>query len=318
MPIIELKNITKTYQGKVVLDKISLALSRGAFYTLIGSSGAGKTTLLRLINGLVKPDSGAIFMDGKDIAKSDLIELRRNIGYVIQSIGLFPHMTIYDNINYVPSLSKEGKALRRERVQELIRLVGMQETDLLKYPSQLSGGQKQRVGVARALAGNPDIVLMDEPFGAVDDITRHHLQDEILAIHEKLGNTIIFVTHDIEEAIKLGTRIIILNEGKIEQIGTKNDIIFFPKNDFVREFLGDKNYIAYLTTTKIGDVCDPVMETLSCYPVIASEKPIIEGLRRILNGETDILAVSDKDGRIIGRYDLSCDKHLRNSSSKKG
>jgi len=316
MPIIELKNITKAYQGKLVLNDISLSISRGEFTTLIGSSGAGKTTLLRLINGLVKPDFGSVQVDGKDIAKSDLISLRRNIGYVIQSIGLFPHMTIYDNINYVPSLSRDGRALRRERVHELISLVGMQESDLLKYPSQLSGGQKQRVGVARALAASPDIILMDEPFGAVDDITRHHLQDEILSIHAKLGKTIVFVTHDIEEAIKLGTRIIILNQGKIEQMGTKNDIIFYPKNDFVSEFLGNKNYVAYLTTTKIGDVCDPIREDLSCYPVISSEKPIIEGLRRIMNGEADALAVCNQEHQIIGKYDLGCDKRLRASCSK--
>ncbi len=311
MPIIELKNITKSYKGKLVLDEISLSLERGEFYTLIGSSGAGKTTLLRLINGLEKPDSGSIYVDGKDIAESDLICLRRNIGYVIQSIGLFPHMTIYDNINYVPSLSKDGKALRRERVNELIKLVGLQESDLLKYPSQLSGGQKQRVGVARALAASPDVILMDEPFGAVDDITRHHLQDEILSIHAMLGTTILFVTHDIEEAIKLGTRIIILNEGKIAQLGSRHDIIFAPKNDFVQEFLGNKNYVAYLTTTKIGDVCDPIKEDISCYPVISSKEPIIEGLRRIMNGEAEALAVCNSESQIIGRYDLGCDKRLR-------
>lgn len=316
MPIIELKNITKSYQGKLVLDEINLSLDRGEFYTLIGSSGAGKTTLLRLINGLVKPDSGSVHVDGKDIAESDLISLRRNIGYVIQSIGLFPHMTIYDNINYVPSLSKDGKTLHRERVNELIKLVGMQESDLLKYPSQLSGGQKQRVGVARALAASPDVILMDEPFGAVDDITRHHLQDEILSIHAKLGTTIVFVTHDIEEAIKLGTRIIVLNEGKIEQLGSRNDIIFFPKNDYVREFLGNKNYVAYLTTTKIGDVCDPIKEDLSCFPTISSEKPIIEGLRRIMNGEADALAVCNSKNQIIGKYDLGCDQRLRANCTK--
>ncbi len=246
MAIIELKNITKAYQGKLVLDDISLTLDEGEFYTLIGSSGAGKTTLLRLINGLVKPDKGEIYVDGRDIAESDIIELRRNIGYVIQSIGLFPHMTIFDNINYVPSLYKTGKDLRKNRVEELIGLVGMQISDLSKYPAQLSGGQKQRVGVARALAANPKIILMDEPFGAVDDITRHHLQDEIQRIHDKLRNTVLFVTHDIQEAIKLGTRIIILNDGKVEQMGTRYEIINSPQNDFVREFIGDRSYIAYL------------------------------------------------------------------------
>jgi len=316
MPIIEFRNITKSYQNKLVLDDISLSLNRGEFYTLIGSSGAGKTTLLRLINGLIKPDSGEVYVNGSNIAASDLIALRRNIGYVIQSIGLFPHMTIYDNIDYVPSLSGEDQKLRKDRVHDLIKLVGMQESDLVKYPAQLSGGQKQRVGVARALSANPDIILMDEPFGAVDDITRHHLQDEILSIHKKLGKTLVFVTHDIEEAIKLGTRIIILNEGKIAQMGTKNEIIFFPESDFVREFLGDKNYIAYLTTTRIGDVCEPISGDSSCYPVISWEKPIIEGLRRLMNGEAEALIVLGPDHQPIGKYDLGCDKRLRASCSK--
>lgn len=315
MPIIEFKNITKTYQGKLILDSISLSFERGEFYTLIGPSGAGKTTLLRLINGLIKPDSGQIFVDGKDIAASDLIELRRNIGYVIQSIGLFPHMSIYDNINYVPSLRKTGKAIRKDRVLELIKLVGMEESDLLKYPSQLSGGQKQRIGVSRALAGNPDIILMDEPFGAVDDITRHKLQDEIRDIHTKLQKTIIFVTHDIEEAIKLGTRIIILNDGKIEQIGTKLDIVFHPKNDFVKDFLGEKNYIAYLSITKIGDVCDKDITNIGTYPSIRADQPIIEGLRRLLSGEASALSVVDAENNVIGIYDLGCSQWIKKPSA---
>jgi osmoprotectant transport system ATP-binding protein len=309
--IIEFKNITKSFQGKLVLDDISLGMVRGEFYTLIGSSGAGKTTFLRLINGLIKPDSGQVLINGEDIAKTDIIELRRNIGYVIQSIGLFPHMSIFDNINYVLSLKARDKSIDSKRVSDLINLVGMTEKDLIKYPSQLSGGQKQRIGVARALAADPEIILMDEPFGAVDDITRHMLQDEILEIQHKLNKTIVFVTHDIEEAIKLGTKIIILNEGKIEQIGTKNEITFFPKNEFVKSFLGNKSYIAYLTTTLIEDVCLANVENTNTLPFISGDTPVIEGVRRILSAESEAFSVIGQNGEIIGKFDLDFDVRVK-------
>jgi osmoprotectant transport system ATP-binding protein len=238
---IEFKNIIKSFQGRPILDDISLEMKRGDFHTLIGASGVGKTTFLRLINGLAKPDEGQILIDGEDIALANIIELRRNIGYVIQNIGLFPHMTIFDNINYVKMLKGDDQKSSKDRVHYLIKLVGMEESDLKKYPSQLSGGQKQRVGVARALAADPEIILMDEPFGAVDEITRRKLQEEILEIQQKLNKTIVFVTHDIAEAIKLGTKIIILNEGKIEQFGTKDEITLYPKSEFVKKFIESIN-----------------------------------------------------------------------------
>jgi len=290
-------------------------MARGDFHTLIGSSGAGKTTILRLMNGLIKPDSGQILINGQDIAAADLIELRRNIGYVIQSIGLFPHMTIFDNINYVPALKHLDKSASAERALDLIRLVGMEESDLKKYPAQLSGGQKQRIGVARALAADPDIILMDEPFGAVDDITRHKLQDEILEIQHKLGKTIVFVTHDIEEAIKLGTKIIILNNGKIEQVGTRNEITFFPKNDFVRSFLGNKSYVAYLTTTLVEDVCLASLEGTDNLPEISWDTPVISGIRRILSAEAEAFRVVDKDGTAIGKFDLDFDVRVKQGTA---
>lgn len=302
---IELRNISKSFQGRLILDNISLTMDRGDFCTLIGSSGAGKTTLLRLINGLIKPDSGQVLINGENIATMDIIKLRRNIGYVIQSIGLFPHMSIFDNINYVLSLKGEDRSVGNERVKDLIKLVGMAESDLKKYPSQLSGGQKQRVGVARALAADPEIILMDEPFGAVDDITRYKLQDEILEIHHKLNKTIVFVTHDIEEAIKLGTKIVVLNEGKIEQIGTKNEITFSPKNEFVKAFLGNKSYISYLTTTKVEDVCLASLDDADNLPEIQWDTPIIDGVRRILSAEARAFRVIGRNGATIGRFDLT-------------
>jgi osmoprotectant transport system ATP-binding protein len=307
--VIEFKRVSKSYGTHPVLDDVSLTMSRGDFHTLIGPSGSGKTTMLRLINGLIAPDSGEILINGKDVAQTDLIELRRNIGYVIQSTGLFPHMTVLDNINYVPSLHGIRRAAGGPRALELIHLVGMEESDLMKYPSQLSGGQKQRVGVARALAADPEIILMDEPFGAVDDITRRMLQDEILEIHHKLNKTVVFVTHDIEEAIKLGTKIILLNEGRIEQIGNKSEITFSPKTSFVRSFLENKGYLAFLTTTKIGEVCSADPGSENALPEIRWDTPIIDGIRRILSSETDAFRVVAADGTIVGRFDLGSVEH---------
>jgi osmoprotectant transport system ATP-binding protein len=307
--VIEFKNVSKSYGAHPVLDDVSLSMSRGDFHTLIGPSGSGKTTMLRLINGLIAPDNGEILINGKDVAQTDLIELRRNVGYVIQSTGLFPHMTVLDNINYVPSLHGIKRTAGYPRVSELIYLVGMEESDLMKYPSQLSGGQKQRVGVARALAADPEIILMDEPFGAVDDITRRKLQDEILEIHHKLNKTVVFVTHDIEEAIKLGTKIILLNEGRIEQIGNKNEITFSPKTNFVRSFLENKGYLAFLTTTKIGEVCSADLDPENLLPEIRWDAPVIDGIRRILSAETAAFRVIGSDGAVVGRFDLRSVEH---------
>lgn len=309
MNVIEFKSVSKSYGAHPVLDDVSLSMSRGDFHTLIGPSGSGKTTMLRLINGLIAPDSGEILINGKDVAQADLIELRRNIGYVIQSTGLFPHMTVLDNINYVPSLHGTKRAAGYPRASELISLVGMEESDLMKYPSQLSGGQKQRIGVARALAADPEIILMDEPFGAVDDITRRKLQDEILEIHHKLNKTIVFVTHDIEEAIKLGTKIILLNEGRIEQIGNKNEITFSPKTNFVRSFLENKGYLAFLTTTKIGEVCSADLDPENLLPEIRWDAPVIDGIRCILSAETAAFRVIGSDGAVVGRFDLRSIEH---------
>ena len=205
--IIKFKNISKSYENNLILDNFNLEINRGEFLTIIGSSGCGKTTVLKLINGLLTPEAGNIYVEGKDIGEVDQIKLRRKIGYAIQGIGLFPHMSIEKNISYVLNLiSKKDKVKIDKKVRELIKLVGMNEDVLKRYPSELSGGQRQRIGIARALAAEPHILLMDEPFGAVDEITRKMLQEEIIKIHKELGVTIIFVTHDIREALKLGTK----------------------------------------------------------------------------------------------------------------
>ena len=235
--IVSLKNINKFYGDEKVLENFNLDIKYGEFLTIIGTSGSGKTTVLKLINGLLESNDGEIFVCGENIKTIDKINLRRNIGYVIQGIGLFPHMSIKKNIEYVLNLKKEDKKVMSLRSLELIEKVGLKKEMLKKYPNELSGGQRQRVGIARALASKPKILLMDEPFGAVDEITRKMLQEEILNIYKELDVTIIFVTHDIKEALKLGTRVIVMNEGKIVQSGTSFDIKNNPKNEFVKELI---------------------------------------------------------------------------------
>ena len=217
MSSIRMEHIVHSYGEHTVL-RISVWIFRtGEFISVIGGSGSGKTTVLKLINGLLIPDQGEIYVQDKAIRKVDQNELRRNIGYVIQSIGLFPHMTIEENIGYVLSLTKQDSALIQERVKEMMDIMKLEKQLLTRYPDELSGGQKQRVGIARALASHPKILLMDEPFGAVDEITRHSLQDEILRIYHELHITIFFITHDIREALRLGTRVMIMKDGNIEQ-----------------------------------------------------------------------------------------------------
>lgn len=247
MELIKFDKVYKSYDSdKTVIKNLNLSIENGEFITLIGKSGSGKTTILKMINGLLPIDSGKIYIKNKEIKDWNIIELRRDIGYVIQQIGLFPHMSIEENIGYVLDIKNETKQKIRERAKYLINLVGMNTSYLEKYPRELSGGQRQRVGVARALAANPDIILMDEPFGAVDEITRRSLQDEIIKLHQTLNKTIVFVTHDIEEAFKLGTKIVLFEKGSIIQDGTKQEILMNPKNKFVEDFLGNKIFIKYL------------------------------------------------------------------------
>lgn len=238
-PAIRFDHVSKDYDEHTILKDISLDIREGEFLTVIGSSGSGKTTLLKLINGLIQPTSGKIYVNGKDISLENQTLLRRNIGYVIQGIGLFPHMTIRKNIAYVPSLlNKRDKKRTTAAVERLIQTVGLDPVMLERYPSELSGGQRQRVGIARALAANPDILLMDEPFGAVDEITRKMLQSEIIRIHQELHVTIVFITHDIREALLLGSRILVMNNGCIEQEGSPDEIRRSPKSDFVKALTG--------------------------------------------------------------------------------
>lgn len=237
--IIKLEEVFKSYGNNKILNNFNLEIKKGEFLTIIGSSGCGKTTILKLINGLLTPDDGKIYVGGEDISKVNQIELRRSIGYVIQGVGLFPHMNVRKNISYVPNLTKrESKREIELKAEKLIKVVGLSEDMLKRYPSELSGGQRQRIGIARALAASPSILLMDEPFGAVDEITRKLLQEEILRIYKELNVTIIFITHDIKEALKLGTRVLVMDKGEVIQLDAPQEIIENPRTNFVRQLIG--------------------------------------------------------------------------------
>lgn len=238
--VIRFEHVVKKYDGQGVLDDFSLEVGNGEFLTIVGRSGCGKTTALKLINGLLAADGGKVYVLGEDVSCTDVIRLRRRIGYAIQNVGLFPHMTVEKNIAYVPSISglpgwKGGEL--RERAGQLLLRVGLEPELAKRYPRELSGGQRQRVGIARALAADPEILLMDEPFGAVDEITRGFLQDEIARIHRETGITVLFVTHDVNEALRLGTKVLVMDQGKILQYDAPSEIKKHPANEFVRALL---------------------------------------------------------------------------------
>lgn len=239
MEMIRLEHVTKSFGRYKALDDVSIVVEEGEFLTVIGRSGCGKTTMLRMINGLQKPDSGKVYAAGEDVGEADLIRLRRKIGYVIQNKGLFPHMSVEKNIIYVPVISgQKDKRQNRKLAEELIGLVGLEREMLDRYPEELSGGQQQRVGIARALASRPKLLLMDEPFGALDEITKRAMQNELLALQKKLGMTVVFITHDIREAMKLGDRVLVMEQGKIAQCDTPENVKKNPADEFVKELIG--------------------------------------------------------------------------------
>lgn len=240
MTAVEFKHINKQFKNSAypALDGVSVSIEEGEFVTILGSSGCGKTTMIKMINRLYEPDSGDIHLFGKNIRDENPVELRRKIGYVIQQVGLFPHMTVADNIATIPKILKWDKLKIKEETDRMLRLVQLDPDEFRsRYPAQLSGGQQQRVGLARALIANPRIMLLDEPFGAIDAINREILQNELKSIHEKSKCTYLFVTHDIREALKLGTKVIIMNEGKILQYATPDEIVENPADDFVANLL---------------------------------------------------------------------------------
>jgi osmoprotectant transport system ATP-binding protein len=303
--MIELDRVTKRYDGRAVVVGLSLAIATGEFCVLLGSSGCGKSTTLRMINRLVVADAGAIRLDGVDTASLAPELLRRRIGYAIQSTGLFPHWTVADNIATVPRLLKWPERRVGERVDELLGLFRLDPAGYRgKYPHQLSGGEQQRVGVARALAADPELLLMDEPFAAVDPITRDALQGELARLHRATGKTIVFVTHDIEEALRLATTIAIMDRGRIVQRGAPLDLLEHPASDFVRDFVGRQGLgLKLLSVRRVGERLRPG-ETAAGEP-LRQDASLRDALSAMATRRTDRLAVTDAAGRAVGVITLS-------------
>lgn len=297
--MLEINNVSKVYRaGKKAVNKLDMTIEKGEFIAFIGTSGSGKTTAMRMINRMIEPTSGSIVLNGKNIKDMNPVQLRRNIGYVIQQIGLLPHMTIRENITLVPKLLKWSEEDKNKKAEELIQLVDLPVTYLDMYPSQLSGGQQQRIGVIRALAADQEIILMDEPFGALDPITRDTLQDLVKELQVKFNKTFIMVTHDMDEAIKLADRIVIMSHGEVIQIDTPNNILRNPANDFVKDFIGENRLIQ--TTPNIKTVDEAMNKPISITP----EKSIGEAINLMRTKRVDTLFVVDDQNVLVGYVDI--------------
>ncbi len=294
--IIKFDGVSKVFpEGTRAVDDVSFEIFDGECITFVGPSGCGKTTTVKLLNRLVEPTGGHIYLNDQDTAQTDVIALRRSIGYVIQDVGLFPHMTVSQNIALVPRLQGWSERKRNERTEELLHLVGLEPAAFRnRYPNQLSGGQKQRVGVARGLAADPPVILMDEPFGALDPITRAQLQDEFLRLRRRLKKVILFVTHDMDEAIKLGDRIAVMRNGRIVQFDTPRKILREPADPFVRDMVGREGGIKLMKLLRIADIMDPADGM-----TIPADR-LSEAERRMAESGKDILLVVDKEGRFQG------------------
>jgi len=303
--MIELQDVVRDYGGRRVVDRVSLAIPEGAFCALVGSSGAGKSTTLKMINRLLAPTAGRIRIGGEDVSTLAPETLRRSIGYVIQSVGLFPHWTVADNIATVPRLLAWPRPRIAARVAELLELLRLDPgTYRDKYPHELSGGQQQRVGVARALAADPGILLMDEPFGALDPITRGALESELGLIQQQARKTIVFVTHDIDMALRLADLVVIMHEGRIAQQGTPLEVLEHPADDFVRAFIGsDEIGLKLLTVRRVGDRVRPGI-VVSGDP-LAPAATLTEALSQMVVRRTDRIPVRDPSGAVTGSVGLS-------------
>lgn len=294
--MIELKQVTKKYPGQALaaVEELSISIPNGEICVLVGPSGCGKSTTLRMINRMIEPTAGTIQIDGKNIMDNDPDRLRMGIGYVIQQIGLLPHRTIAENIAIVPRLYKWPKDKIMKRVDELLIMMGLDpEKTRHKYPSQLSGGQMQRVGVARAMAVDPPIMLMDEPFGAVDPIARNHLQDEFLRLQKEIKKTIVFVTHDINEAIKMGDKIAIFNVGKLVQFGTPEEILTHPVNEFVEDFIGHDRVVKKLSLYRIEEAMHKEVCKLE-------ENELLNALQKMTDTKCEVAFLINADGKPYG------------------
>jgi osmoprotectant transport system ATP-binding protein len=299
-------HVTKRYAGRAAaaLDDLSLEIPAGTFCVLVGPSGGGKTTALKMVNRLIPFDSGDIRIDGRSVRDLPLTELRRGIGYVIQQIGLFPHQTVGENIATVPRLLGWPKRQTAERTVELLTLVGLEADDAERYPAQLSGGQRQRVGLARALAADPPVLLMDEPFGALDPITRFRLQTELQRLHREVGKTVIFVTHDVDEAIRMGDRIAILREGGVlAQYDTPDAILAHPADDFVAQFVGEDRALRRLALRTLRDVTLEPGSQSEPGSRVSPDTTVRNAVSLMLETGDEQLVVVDGD-RVLGVFHL--------------
>ena len=299
--MIQFDHVNKSYGKNQILKDLNFTIEDGQFVVLIGPSGCGKTTTLKTINRLIDIDSGTISIDGKDIQSQDKVDLRRHIGYVIQQIGLFPNMTVAQNIAVVPKLLKYDKAKCDQIVRELLPLAGM-EAYANKYPSEMSGGQQQRIGVLRALAASPPIVLMDEPFGALDPMTREVLQDEVKTLQQKLNKTIVFVTHDMGEALKLADVIIFMESGQIVQMASPEEMLEHPANDHVRNFLGKHS-----PENPGASTVDMFMRTKVFS--VSQDRGVLECAERMARGSVDTLLVTDQNRKYVGTVSIGDIRH---------
>ncbi|BCL83095.1 ABC transporter ATP-binding protein [Ktedonobacteria bacterium brp13] len=316
MATIVFNKITKQYRGTETpaVDAVSFEVPEGSTCMLVGTSGSGKTTLLRMVNRLIEPDGGEILIDGKDVLKENPIELRRRIGYVIQQVGLFPHMTIAENVRVTAEIAGGWNKQRiRQRVDELLELVGLAPDEYRnRFPRQLSGGQQQRVGLARALATDPKILLMDEPFGALDAITRARMQQELLRIQNDVHKTILFVSHDIEEAFKLGDQIAVLSHGKLVQLGSPVELLAKPANDFVRQLVGADSILRQLQYLPVTNaLLDNQPEAVSSahwgdLPTSSSDDTLLDALLKLLQTNAPALAIHDiQTQQLLGYVNLT-------------
>jgi len=297
--MLEFKNITKVFKNQTIIKNISFTVNRGEFVVIIGPSGCGKTTTMKMINKLITPSSGNIYLEGKDIFKEDTIKLRRNMGYVIQQTGLFPHLTVGENIGLIPKLQKWSADKILERTIELLEMVGMEPDKFVdRYPFELSGGQQQRIGVARAFATNPDLILMDEPFSALDPISRGQLQDQLFELQQEFKKTIVFVTHDMDEAIKLGDRICIMQDGNILQFDTPENILKNPATEFVEEFIGKNRIWQQPEFIKAKDIMitEPIKTTGS--------RTIVQAIEIMKSNKVDSLLIVTKENKLEGLVTL--------------
>jgi osmoprotectant transport system ATP-binding protein len=316
---LEFREATKRYPGadRPAVDRLSLEVPAGEICVLVGPSGCGKTTAMRMVNRMTDITDGDILVGGRSVRQSDETELRRHVGYVIQQVGLFPHRTVADNIATVPQLLGWDRKRTAARVDELMDLIGLPREMARRYPAQLSGGQRQRVGVARALAADPPVMLMDEPFGAIDPINRERLQNEFLRLQAEIRKTVVFVTHDIDEAIKMGDRIAVMQEGgHLAQYAPPAELLMHPANAFVEDFVGADRALKRLALQRVRDVeLIPATDGHPSEPMIELDEPLRDALSQMLAAETPLAPVVDGDGRVVGLLSIELVSHAAGSDT---